>query len=77
MTDLPRFTGSLRAFAGVTEANDPYSQQRLREELQWKRKKLSKPPGLTWEEIRILVDQEKDKKKEVCHMYIRLQANFE
>ena len=63
MTDLPRFTGSLRAFTGITGSCDPYKQQRLHQELVWKRKCQVKGTGLPWNEIRKLAETGKDKKQ--------------
>lgn len=63
MTDLPRFTGSLRAFSGINSSNDPCEQQRLREELQWKKKQKSKPTTLSWLEIQNQIREGKNKQK--------------
>lgn len=65
MTDLPRFTGSLRAFSGINSSNDPCEQQRLREELQWKKKQKSKPTTLSWLEIQNQIREGKNKQKVV------------
>ena len=59
MTDVPRFTGCLRAYAG-SSLNDPYSQQQLREELSQKRKNKDQQQGTTWEELNRRIKNGKD-----------------
>ena len=61
MTDVPRFTGCLRAYAG-SSPNDPYSQQQLREELSQKRKNKNQGQGTTWEELNRRIKNGKDPK---------------
>jgi len=62
MSDLPRFTGSLRAFAGITntKSEDPYTQQRYREELKWKKKTKTSLTTWSWSEVENLVDKSSD-----------------
>ena len=62
MTDVPRFTGCLRAYAG-SSLNDPYSQQQLREELSQKRKNKDQQQGTTWEELNRRIKNGKDPKR--------------
>ena len=62
MSDLPRFTGSLRAFAGITntKTEDPYTQQCYREELQWKKKTTTSSTSWRWSEVENLVEKSSD-----------------
>lgn len=62
MSDLPRFTGSLRAYAGVTctHSEDPYTQRRLQEELKWRKKDTDSMSSWKWVEVQKLVEKVTD-----------------
>ena len=61
MSGLPRFTGSLRAFAGIVTSNteDPYVQQRLNDELKWKKASKISSAG-SWKDVEKLVEKAND-----------------
>ena len=62
MSGIPRFTGSLRAFAGVASSNteDTYVQQRLNEELKWKKKNKSSTTTFSWNDLEKLTEKATD-----------------
>ena len=68
----------------VTGSSDPYVQQRLHQELEWKRQSQLKTDGLPWTEIKSLAASSKDKKfaskitrelEDVARQFLPVEAN--
>lgn len=77
MSELPRFTGSLRAFAGVacTQSEDPYTQQRLQEELKWRKKEKESITSWKWGDVEKLAEKATDTDK-VFHFFTEPFLDF-